>query len=542
MKSTNIRKIAAIFFFIGFILILISWLFSYPIHILDINQVTFNQFFPLLWPGIVFCLSALFLLMYYSKSKIIMAFCCSLFPLFLNIPAFFFSYIPSSDCGAARGMFQVFQKTGIDPEVIPYFEFPSYFSLNKIIHQTIGLNDKGIALISFTLYGVLLGLFLYLFFLKLNKKKYIKLIPFLLVIIYFIGVYSFINYQWVPQTLALVFFFLLIIISTYLLFNSPKIQWRFMLIIIFISLTLTHAFIPAIFLFFFGILTFKKRYLLQIFLAILSIYLIVNIYHATTHFHLYIETFRQSILERGGEYVTSLSISFREPGDILSQFISYSNRLIVPMVWIIGVIGTAVLFLKRKIDFSLTALGLSAGIYLTVGMFYPIFGLRAAQILLIPITLGFMYFISKWRKPAIAFLFVILILAVSEPMRMAYDNTHFQTDEEANACNFLANNIIKTFPNVAVGQVNYGYFTNKFMYLKKTDPIAIRPGTPGFTNIFNESMSQNEYILYNSNLGKEILSYIMTKEQFNNKLKEIMDNNKIYDCNNLYVIKGVNNE
>jgi len=541
MRNSNITQIGGILFFIGIILVIISWYYTYPVYLSSIDDITFFQFYPSLWPGITLGLLGLFLMGYCCKHKIIMAICASLFPLLLYTYAFFFSYLTSSDCGAARGMFQVFKKTGINSEVIPYFEFPTYFSLNEIIHQIVGVNDTGIAVISFILYGALLGLFLYLFFVNLKKLHYNQLMPLLLVIIYFIGMFSFLNYQWAPQTLALVYFSLLILILTYLLLDSPKIQWKFIIILFFISLLFTHAFIPVIFLSFFGILTFKKRYLLQTFLAILSIYLFVTIFYTTTHLHIYIVTFQQSIIDLGKEYATSLSISLKEPEGILSQIISFSNRLIVPMIWILGIIGTAILFFKRKIDFVLIALGLAGGIYLSVGVFYSVLGLRAAQILLIPLTIGFIFFISKWKKPTTAFIIVILVLAVFGPMRMAYDNTHFQTDEEANACNFLSIDIRnETNPSIAIDQVDFGYFTNKHMYLEATSVLAIRPGSSGFLNIFNGSLNQNEFILYNSNLGKEILVYILTKEQLDSRLRQVMDNNKVYDCGNTFIINGIN--
>jgi len=354
--------------------------------------------------------------------------------------------------------------------------------------------------------------------------------------------YSFLNYQWVPQTLALVYFLILVFISFYLLSDSQKIKWNFIIILIFIPLTFTHAFIPVIFISFFCILAFKKKYLLQIFLTILSIYLIVTVFYVTTFLHIYILTFQQSIIGFGKEYVNTISSSFRAPEDILSQIISFSNRLNIPMVWILSIFGTIMLFFKKKIDFVLIALGSAGGIYLFIGIFYSILGLRAAQILFIPLTIGFMFFISKWKKPTIALVIVILILAVFGPMRMSYSNTQFQTYEETNACDFLVDKIIANDINqkVAIGQVNWGYFTNKYVYLKNTQSInfAIRPGSSGFLNVFNDSMNQNDFIVYNSNMGKEILQHVTTKEKLIDMLDKIILNNKIYDCGNTCIIKG----
>lgn len=542
MKDRNTIQIGGILFFIGIILIIISWHYSYPISISSINEVTFSQFSPLLWPGIIFSLLGLFFVGFYCKSKILKASCSSLFPLLLYIPSYFYSYISSSDCGASRGGFQIFHIVGINSDIIPYFEFPASFSLNEIIHQFTALDEKGIAFISFTLYGILLGLFLFLFFLNFKERHHDQLISFLLVVIYFVSVFSFLNYQWVPQTLALVFFFLLMLISTYMIFDLSESKWKVIFILIFILLVFTHPFISVFFILFFGFLTLKWRDLSQILLVIVSIYIIITIFYTTVNFFTYIDAFESFTQQIGSEYSTSVLRSVGEPEGIISQIISLFNRINVPMIWILSVIGTVILFLKRKIDFVLIALGLAGGTYLVFGTFYSILGLRAAQILLIPIAIGFMFFISKWRKPTTAIIIVILILAVFGPMRMAYNNTQFQIDEEANACNFLSKNIKnETNLNIAINQVNYGYLTSiKHRYFGNTYSTVIRPGSSGFLDVFNGSLNQNEYVFYNSNLGKEILTSILTKEQFNDNLREVLNNNKIYNCGTTYVINGIN--
>jgi hypothetical protein len=536
MKSSTLVKIGGILFFIGLIFIIYSWNSSYPITISLIDENVFFKFFPTLWPGIIFSLIGLFFMGYFSKNEIMKVFCSSLFPLVLYIPAFFFSYIPSSDCGNARGMFQIFQKIGLNSQVIPYFEFPSYFSLNEIFHQVVGFDEKGVALVFFILYGVLLGLFLYLFFSKIKNEKHLQLIPFLLVFIYFIGMSSFLNYQWVPQTLALVYFFLLLYISTYMLSNPIKTKWKFLFILLFIPLVFSHAILPMLFLLYFGIFTVKRRDLFPILLMMTSFYLIVTIYQTVIHFQVYVATFEQSISGFGGEYAKSVSNSFKAPSDFLDQIISFFNRITIPMIWIIAIIGIVILFLKKKINSVLFSLGLVGFLYLGVGIFYSVIGLRAAQILFIPLTVGFMFFSSKWKKLAIVLIVIILVLSVFQPMRTAYNYTQFQTDEDASACDFLGLNIINiSNAKVAVSQVNWGYSTSKYKYL--TD-FAIRPGSSKFL-FFNNSLNQKEYLVYNSNLGKEILEFVLTKELLYNKLRDFKTNNKIYDSGTTFIINGV---
>lgn len=154
-----------------------------------------------------------------------------------------------------------------------------------------------------------------------------------------------------------------------------------------------------------------------------------------------------------------------------------------------------------------------------------------------------MFFLPKWKKLVMIFIVVILILSVFGSMRTAYNDTAFQTDAEACGCDFLANKIINvTHPNVAIDQVDWGYFTDKYSYLKNTTLIgfAIRPGSADFLETFNDSLTQNKYIFYNTNLGKEILDKgLMSEEQFYVMQREYMNNNIIYNCGTTYIIKGV---
>lgn len=542
MKHEVLPKLGGIVFLIGIIFIVISWYHSYPIHLSSINDLTFFQFDLLLWPGMVLSLIGLFLTAFYSESKLLIATCSSILVLFLNVDVFFYSYISSSDSGAAAGMFQVFQKTGINSNIVPYFEFPTYFSLNDVIRQIVGVDEKGVALISFILYGALLGLFLYLFFVNIKKFFDKSLMPFLLITIFFVGTFSFLNYQWVPQTLALVFFLLLLTLSCYLFFNEQNVKWNFLIIFTFIPFVFSHAFLPVIFLSFFGILTIKKKVLIQIFIVIFSIYIIVTVFFASSYVPLYVHTFLQSITGFSKEYTTAISVSLREPESLLIQFISFLNGIKVPMIWILCGIGTSLLLIKKRIDFVLIAIGLAGGIYLAVGLFYSVLGLRAAQILFIFMSIGIMFFVSKWKKLILSFIIIILILAVFGPMRIEYNNTHFQVDEEANTCAFLANKIINvTHPNVAIGQVNFGYFTVIYSYIKNNYAFefARRPGGQGFLDVFNESLKKNDFILYDTNLGKEIIRFDLTEEQFNTSLMRIKNNNKIFDSGSTFILIGI---
>jgi len=497
----------------------------------DIDDFTFNQFLPSIWIGIILSLIGLFLTGYYSKRKSIKALCASLFPIILYSYSYFFPILTSPDIGNVRGMFEVFHQVGINSDIVSYFQYPIYFSLNEISSQILGFEMEIISALFFALFGILIGLFLFLFLSKI-KKNMSGQIAFLAVPLYFIGLFSFINYQWVPQTLALVFFFLLLV-----LLDQDGVEYKLFSIVIFTTLAFTHAFIPTIYLIFFGFYVLKKRELTHMFLLMICIYSSILIYYTTFYFPVIAETFSKTIYSFGSDYNFKVSRSFEEPSELMSQIISLVNRVRVPLVWLVVTTGSFVEFLKKRLHFKMIALGVTSGVYLGFGFFYPILGMRALQILLVALVIGICFFIKRWKKLTLLFIFVVLILSVFGPMRGTYSQTQFQLDEEKNACSFLANTLpTEGQKTVAIGQVNWGYFTISFKYQSGSYIEAYRPGNMEFYQIFNSTIEENGYILYNPNLGKEIVSYGAEMEEINNIVYEKISNNKIYECGKTLII------
>lgn len=540
MKHRHIAYIGGIFFFIGLILMLISWHFTYPIHMPKSDEIIFTQFYPSIWPGTILSLLGLFLTGYFSKRRSIKIMCASIFPILLYAYVFYFYYLPTSDSGSAKAMFEVFHHTGINPAVESYFHYPIFFTLNEMTSQMLGLNANNLAIIFFTIFGVLIAVYLYLFIFKTTEND-IHQIAFLAIPIYFIAIFYYLNYQWVPQTLALTFFLLLLI----LLSDLKKPEYKFLSIIIFTVLVFTHLFIPAIYLLFIGIYAIKKKEFRNSFLLMGCIFSTVLIYYATFFLPSIIDAFRESIYGFGKEYATTISRSFMEPQGLASQIISIVNRIRIPLIWIVLSTGFLIWFIKRKISLPAVALGITGGIYFGVGLFYPILGTRALQILFIPLVIGIGFFISKWKKLTLLFITIIIILSIFGPMRDTYDGYQFQLNEEENACNFLANTIpIEKATTLAMGGVNFGYFTKKFIYINmdKNDSNNLRvfvPSNSEFYNVFNGSMEENEYILCNSNLDKEITSYGLNMKEVDIIKEKMLYNNKIYACDKTYVFKGL---
>lgn len=532
MRKYPLCFIGLIFFLIGLNLILLSWYFSYPVYMPEINNITYTQFFPAIWPGIILSLLGIFLAGYYSKSKGIKVICAAIFPIIFYVDRFFFSYIPSPDSGAVKAMFEVFHQVRIDSSVISYFQYPTYFTLNEITSQIINIKVNNIAIIFFALYGILIGIYLFLFLFKTTKNSY--QIAFLAVPLYFtitFGSVSYLNYQWVPQTLALVFFLILMIS-----FNRREIEYKLLTFIVFIALVLTHAFIPVIFLIFFGFYTLKKKELIGSFILLVLIYITVLIFYTTYYFPVIIETFKETLYNLGGEYVARISTSFKNTTiDVVDQIISMVNRIRVPLIIFVVATGFLIDFFKKKIDRILVVLGITAGLYLIVGVFFSILGLRGLQFLFIALVVGIGFFISKWKKPVLIFMIIIIMLSVFGPMRDTYNQTQFLTNQEEKTCVFLATTIPNDKTEVAaIGQVNWGYFTITNKYLKGYLQNAKRPGNPQFNIVFDK-IGENDYILFNSNLAREMIDQGIKMDEIQNL---ILVNNKIYMCGNTYILKG----
>jgi hypothetical protein len=543
LENYQIKYIGEILFFIGLILILISWYFTYPIGITEFNELLFTQFNQLIWPGMVLSLLGLFLTGYYTSRKSVKIICISIFPIILYVYKFYFSYVPTSDSGSLKAMFEIFHNTGINPTVESYFSYPIYFTLNEMTSQILEINVNNLALIFFTLFGILIALYIYLFIYKLIKSD-IYQISYLSIPIYFIAVFHYLNYQWAPQTLAMIFFLIILI----LLFNQKKTEYIFLSIIIFTVLVFTHAFIPAIFLIFIGIMSIKKKEFRNIFLLMGCIYISILVYYTTFLLQELINVFRESFYVFGQEYILDFSRSLMKPIGLISQIISTVNRVTTPLIWIILSTGFFIWFIKRKIKFTEIALALTGVIYLSIGMFYSILGMRAVQILCIPLLIGIGFFIIKWRKATLLFLTILIILSIFSPMRNAYDTYQFQINEEENAINYLASTIIstETVNKVAISGINYGYLTRKFVYINfdknhSNKLWALAPRDSELLNIFNGSMDENEYIISNSNLYKEILSYGSDIKEVEKIKEKMLYNNKIYICGKTCIFLGLSN-
>ena len=532
MKSHQISLLGAIFFFLGLPLLILSWYNSYPIHISSLDELTFSQFSPLIWPGILFTSTGLFVAGYFSTRNSVKAICASIFPISLYSYVLYFNGTATSDIGNVKSMFDVFHFTGIDSSAISYFQYPTYFTFNEVTARITGMNANSIGMIFFALFGVLLGLYLYLFLFKVTKFTGSQ-VALLGVFLYFTISFSFLNYQWVPQTLALIFFFLLLILIT-----LEGTKYKILTLIVFVVLVFTHMFIPIIFLLFFGVYSLKKRESFRMFIVMTCLYVAVLVYFTTYYLPQIISAFMETVYGFG-EYSNTLSQSFKATTSFFDEIISNVNRVRVPITLGVLAIGFLIGLYKKKIHYILLILGLVGGVYLLLGLVYPVLGLRALQILIIALVAGIGFLMLKMKKPTIVLVTILIILSIFGSIRGSYDQTQFILNEEENTCRFLASSIsTEKTSYIGVDQVDWGYITNIAQFINKGHTMKIRPSNILFYDIFNSSMKNNNYVIYNSNLGKEIRDEGVIPDYRQSILKTVILNNKIYSCRRTYIITG----
>jgi len=492
----------------------------------------FYLFSHLIWSGIFLTSFGLFIAGYLSPRNSVKAICASIFPFSIYSYILYFNGTATSDIGNVKSMFDVFHFTGIDSDVISYFQFPTYFTFNEVTSRITGMDANSIAMIFFALYGVLLGLYLYLFLFKITKFNASQ-VALLGVFLYFTISFSFLNYQWVPQTLALVFFFLLLILIT-----LEGTKYKILTLIIFAALVFTHMFIPIIFLLFFGIYSLKKRETFRMFVVMTCLYATILVYFTSYYLPQIVSAFMETVYGFG-EYSETISQSFKATTSFFDQLVSNINRVRVPLT--IGVLGIGVLIglYKKKIHYILLVLGIVGGLYLLLGLVYPVLGLRALQILIITLVAGIGFLLLKMKKPTMVLVTILIILSIFGPIRGSYDQTQFILDEEETTCRFLASSVsTEKTSYIGVNQVNWGYFTNIAQYINKGHSWKIRPSSPLFYDLFNSSMKNNNYIIYNSNLGKEIRDEGRIPDYRQSILKTVVLNNKIYSCGRTFIITG----
>ena len=225
-------------FLAGLMLMVYSWYTSFPLSISSVNDSIFNHVsisfwlsLPLLLPSM--CMMAISFENKYWKWIMSMGCVITLYSLF-----YFYFTLPTSDSNYFRGLTENLIRTkNLDASqgLNFYYQWPSFFILGYISTLVSGLELTNYEFLLFTILGSLLSTALYVYASKVYNRG-----PFFAVGAFFIVMFSFLNYQAAPFTLALGLLFLLFSLET----QERSTGITLSTLILYISIVITHAFVP----------------------------------------------------------------------------------------------------------------------------------------------------------------------------------------------------------------------------------------------------------------------------------------------------------
>lgn len=542
----KLNKVFFSFLFISILLILYSYLKSYPVALLPgHNTVTFHPFF---WLGLSISFFSILCILYISKSKYLSLVLCVLFIFLFTSPSFFYYSEGSDAAGGYSGSLQKILTYGFGKDysnLNTYSQWPNFsvftFMLFNLMATTLN-NIQKITMLSIIL--VIASNF-FIYYSKYKSKPGIN------VAVYFMTFYIFLNWQPVPQVFGLALFSVLI----NLLRKTP--ESKFLLIVTFISLVFTHAFVSLWFIFllfikyilkssikslpklFFiklfnpgnlilqpiskylafdrigGFLqSLQKRYLMKDNLEVssntLCLFSVIQIsyivYIAKMYFTSLANLFtkhgapanhellsNQQLMKTGA---SALAFQSYDRVGLLTKCLAQFNTIVLLSLLFVCVMVS----LKRK-NIGLTDIGLFfAGImHFLLGMVASVLGSRGLQISFIPVAGQIEH--QNFRKYSKIFIALILLVALLFPAnlyRMHSENTHYITNADEYGHNFFIKNInTAKYQHLVTNGIDGGRIANlqndNFQFYNLRDEIVL-----------SSVLNRISLIIYNEKFNAEL--------------------------------------
>ncbi len=493
----------------GVILMLFSWFSSYPLLVDSVDDYVFNHLSPLYWFSLVITLTTSFMIAAISRNNTLKWVMTVAIVTIMFSLSYFYSSPPTSDANLFRGLTENFANTK-SLDVVSYrqsyFQWPAIFILSYIATTISGIN---LALFEFLMYG-LLGLLLATT-LYLYSSKSFKNGAFIAVVAFFIVNSNYVNYQFAAYTIALCFLFFLFILDA----KRPSSSITLTMLLLFVAITVTHAFVPlffAIFLFMSWIVTRSKRYI-TLFLFAAAAYFMYQFTSASFSFANNI--IRMLTVESELSRVISI-VPWSHPIDAIAQQFTAPTIVICAIVCFAGFVY---LLARKKLLSQDKAIFLLGIFYFGLGVAFYTLGSRGIAIAFIPISLGAAFLYQSKFKPFSKWIFLILlVLFIFTPMRLTFFKTglFFQTNQSYEATNFLVDNYNWTEYSLIVADY------------RTTDYIASRvTGNADFNTVPDPSQFKYaDTLFYDVGLGINMDYY------FNSTIEDSLDEdtlNVLYD-------------
>jgi len=303
------------------------------------------------------------------------------------------------------------------------------------------------------------------------------------------------------------------------------------MLIIFASITFTHAFVPAFFIiytFIKYIVTRERKYEI-LFLTTLIMYFIVLMFQAVIFFPTAVE---QLFNLQSSEYTRLSRSLFVEAQVPLDEFAQMIGRGVFITTATAAGIGFIILLLTRKLGHTNFSLFFSGAVYALASAILPILGVRAFAIIGIPLSLGVTYFQkSKFKRHFQCLFLVIIILFVFVPLHSSYSLTgtriQFQTKENYQCTNFW---IDYYYPDERK-LMGTDFRTAWYLVTNIRSP-QVTFGAD-ISSIFSNDINDYDCILFTIALEKSFLRHNYTTESIIQELNEL---NIIYNSGSSYIL------
>jgi hypothetical protein len=357
----------------------------------------------------------------------------------------------------------------MDAQVSKYYEWPGFFILVRSFMLVTGLPQASFDLLYHSVSGILLSSSIFLIAERRGMHS------FWAVVVYSITAYYFLNYQFVPQTLGLVFVMILLQRD----FSAPSPRSSIITLILVLGLALVHAFVGVFYVIYLAVMGVRNRaYLRKALLAGTTLVTVNVFFTAVTLAPLAAYLFKSLALLVGlSEYSLRASVT----AQLTSPFQEMS-RMSVLIAGLVGMVGLLGLLKRRQLTARDIAIAISVAIWMLLGVAIPVIGLRGLQLAAIVAALGAGYMprLLTGRRLRI---FVLVFLAVSSVFIVLHANYEpylYQPQNDTSAALFLSSKIS---------------YTSEGRSVQVFSPFTLRGFFPGFGfgDEFGDTWTDDEY-------------------------------------------------
>jgi hypothetical protein len=411
-----------------------SWYTSFPLSVSSVNDSIFNHVPFWYWISLPLLLTSMCMMAISFKNKywiFAMAVSCviTLYSLF-----YFYYMMPGSDSHYFRGLTEYsIREQSLDPSQINhrYYQWPSFFILANIVTSVSGLTLANYEFLLFAIISFLMSSALYVY---ASTSAVYNRGNILAVIIFFVVVFNFLNYQTVPFSLAFAVLFLLLMLET----QKKSTGIIVIIVALYSGLVITHAFVPLFFVLYLLIRTIisRSKEYFRLFMLALSLYFLLQITLGQISFAANVI----NVLSASSEYSSMVSSTLAPVSSSLDIIAQTFSRIVTIAFAMICFTGFILLIIKRRLREIDKAVFLSGVVYSVLGVLLFTLGSRAIPLVFVPISLGILYlYESKIKRYLLCSVLVLLILVVFVPIHFSFDNypIEFQTKEELTTTNYM---------------------------------------------------------------------------------------------------------